>query len=267
MHMNGVPHLRAEDRAEFERVLGEALRLTATTPAARTGSLSTEQLRAMARSARAAISACAGAEYESYQRARERRRTGHPADSRRGGDENTVGGGEAVGGARAPMGGGVSGAGLFPVVAVLTPVLSGSAALIFLITGYVMSAMSPRPALAAPLRTAGWLFLAIAGAGILFCTIGMLLTALRDGSSAIHASSADGTPDELASAREAWSLALLERGMLPFLREALASGRSAAPTRTPPAGSEDVAPDGSGFLGFSSPGFSSPNLGGREHDR
>ncbi len=162
------------------------------------------------------------------------------------------------------VGDAVSGAGLFPVVAVLTPILSGAAALIFLLVGYVLAMMNPEPAIASPMRTAGWLFLAIAGAGIVFCTVGLILTALRDGSSAIRASH-DDTPPEVGRAREAWSAALLERGMLPFLHEALASGAASAVARdssydrrTP----GDDRPHTSSRLGFSRPGFSSP--GGEE---
>ncbi|MGW4701641.1 hypothetical protein ACWEP1_15020, partial [Streptomyces sp. NPDC004285] len=50
---------------------------------------------------------------------------------------------------------------------------------------------------------------------------GLLLTALRNSPAA-----ADGTAtadDELSRAREAWRRALLERGILPFLRDALAA--------------------------------------------
>jgi hypothetical protein len=277
MYMNSAPHLLAEDRPEFERVLDEALRDESVLVAAdvRAGGphqLSRGQLRTMAMSASAAISACAATEYEFYRRARERERAvradrlaerARPDDGAGDADRDA----EPAGG----MAGAVSGAGLFPVITVLTPLLAGTAALIFLLVGYVMAAMSPQPAIAAPLRTAGWLFLAIAAIGVLLCTVGMVLTALRDGSSAIHASQ-EQIPDEVTAARHAWSSALLERGMLPFLREALASDDTAVEVpgtgregRVPGTGREGRVPDRDrggprppSHLGYSRPGFSSP---------
>ncbi len=156
----------------------------------------------------------------------------------------------------------MSGAGLLPVIAVLTPILAGAAALIFLVVGYALGAVSPQPAIAAPLRTAGWLFLAITGVGVLLCTIGMVLTALRDGSGAIRASHS-APPSEVGAARALWSAALLERGMRPFLHEALASGDGpAAASRTgrvPERG--PGAPRRPSTLGYTRPGFSSPAAG------
>ncbi len=254
MYMNSAPHLLTEDRPEFERVLDEALRATALTPAAGAAPLNSEQLRTMALSAAAAISACAAAEYDHYLRMRAQQRAAGSARPPGSGDPGhaTAGGG---------AGDASSGAGLFPTVAVLTPILAGAAALIFLLVGYVLAAMDPEPAIAAPLRTAGWLFLVIAGAGIVFDIVGLLLTALRDGSSAIRASQGEDLTD-LSAARQAWHDALLERGMLPFLREALA-GSAAAQRRA-----ESEEPEDDGILppprrpGYSHPEFAGP--GGEE---
>lgn len=70
MHMNSAPHLLNEDRAEFARLLDEALRTAGEGPdglASGTGKhLSAEQLRTMALSATTAIAACATAEYQRY---------------------------------------------------------------------------------------------------------------------------------------------------------------------------------------------------------
>ncbi len=52
MHMNSAPHLLAEDRPEFERVLDEALLGTAQSPPSGTARLNSEQLRTMARTRR-----------------------------------------------------------------------------------------------------------------------------------------------------------------------------------------------------------------------
>ncbi|MEU1623946.1 hypothetical protein ABZ746_01075 [Streptomyces sp. NPDC020096] len=268
MYMNSAPHLLTEDRPEFERVLDEALRAAADTPAANGRRLSSEQLRTMALSATAAISACAAAEYDHYLKVRESQRTPVPAPPRGDNGHATAGGG---------AGDTSAGAGLFAIVAVLTPILAGTAALIFLLVGYVLAAMDPEPAIAPPLRTAGWLFLAVAGAGVLAGTVGLVLTALRDGSSAIRATRHED-PAEVMAAKDAWLTALMERGMLPFLREAQASSaRADSAARLPSPRPEvterprrELADDGGGEpriphgLGYSRPGFSSPS--GEEPD-
>ncbi len=238
-----APHLLTEDRPEFERVLDEALRIAADPPGASASTLNSEQLRTMALSAEAAISACAGAEYDHYLQVRRRQRAAH----------NTTTYAMATGGA-----GVASGAGLFAIVAVLTPILAGTAALIFLVVGYLLAAMTPEPAIASPLRTVGWLFAAIAATGILVGMVGLVVTALRDGSSAIRASNSDTA--ELATAKEAWLAALRDRGMLPFLTEAQAS--SAAHSAADRAPIRIDAPDTprTPRLGYSRPGVSSPDL-------
>jgi hypothetical protein len=253
MYMNSAPHLLTEDRPEFERVLNEALRAAGDTPGASGSTLSSAQLRTMALSAAAAISACAAAEYDHYLKVRRIQRAARNSTTY-----------------AAPGGGAgdtAAGAGLFAIVAVLTPILAGTAALIFLIVGYLLAAMTPAPAIASPLRTAGWLFAAIAVTGILLGMVGLVLTALRDGSSAIHASNADG--DEVAAAKEAWLAALRDRGVRPFIAEAQASGAGPAGGRTPSRINAPGAPDARDTpdsqdtprtprLGYSRPGFSSP---------
>ncbi|WP_308217274.1 hypothetical protein [Streptantibioticus silvisoli] len=240
--MNSAPHLLTEDRPQFERVLDQALRAMSAAPptTASPRRPSSEQLRAMALAASAAISACAAAEYEVFLRLRDadraaRTRGGVPTAQDSGATGAVPPGVPVPGVANA-----VSGAGLFAMMAVLTPVLAGVAAVIFLLVGYLLGAMSPAPSIAGSLRTAGWTFLALAGAAILVGTVGMLMTAVRDGSTAIHASD-PAAADEVAAARNAWSAALLERGLLPFLTEAAATG---TPSGGPPAGSG--APGGSG---------------------
>ncbi|GAA3053895.1 hypothetical protein GCM10020000_39820 [Streptomyces olivoverticillatus] len=90
MHMNSAPHLLAEDRPDFERVLDQALRAANHDPelAAAIGRrLTNQQLRTMAVSAITAISACASAEYATYVSAREELRAhppvAHPPTERR----------------------------------------------------------------------------------------------------------------------------------------------------------------------------------------
>lgn len=257
MHMNSAPHLLNEDRKDYERILDEALRTAPHRPdlAAVGERLSTEQLRTMALNATALITAAAATEYEHYVKVRQELRD--PARSstavREPGSEPASG---SVG--LATTMGEVTetaGAGLMAVLAVLAPVLAGTAAVIFLLVGYVLKMITPEPALADALLTAGWIFGALTAAGILVAAGGLLLTALRNGSTAVPAGPPWESNEELSRAREVWHEALLERGVLPFLREALAE----------PRGTVDHGPGPSGTrmpqLGYDRPGFSSGDTG------
>jgi hypothetical protein len=124
-----------------------------------------------------------------------------------------------------------AGAGAVAVVAVLAPVLAGTAAAIFLLVGYILRMLDPGQAFAQTMLTTGWVFGGVAAVAVLVAGVGLLLTALRNRPSA--ESGRYGELDgEVARAREAWHDALLERGILPFLREAL----------TDPNGEPDAAP-------------------------
>jgi hypothetical protein len=262
MHMNSdsAPYLLRRDRPDFERALDEALRSVETGLALSESSnsatddpggghslsghsLSTEQLRSMALSAIEPIAACAAPEYEQYVKLRE-----HVLEHLRAEEAARRSGGR---GGEQPT----SGAGLFAIVAVLTPILAGTAGVILLLLGYLLHAVhTPEPAIAAPLRTAGWLFAAVAACGILAGMVGLLLTALRNGRAA-----SDGRPEELppevVHARTAWQRALVERGLRPFFQEALAKAADAP--RVP---DDRGSPDGPRIprLGYSRPDFSSP---------
>lgn len=208
MPMNSAPPLLVEDRPEFERVLDEALRTARDDygPAAVAARLTAPQLRAMALSAAVPIAACAAAEYAEFVRLREELR--HPAHA------------PLLTGARA-----ANSAGLAAVISVLAPLLAGAAAVIFLLLGYGLHLASPEPSLAAPLRSVGWAFVLLAAAGALLAMAGMVWTALRNGATAIRdlpGAAPTGLPADVERARQAWQAALLERGVLPFLREATA---------------------------------------------
>ncbi|GAA2466888.1 hypothetical protein [Streptomyces macrosporus] len=264
MHMNSAPHLRLEDRPEFERVLDEALRTARDHPdlAAVGRRLTTDQLRTMALGAAAAIAACAAAEYDHFVRLREELRRPDHAPS-------------AQGATTGPSGAsGSAGAGLLPMLSVLAPLLAGTASVIFLLVGYALRVMTPEPSIAAPMRTAGWAFAALTAATLLIACVGLLVTALRHGSGAIRAGGPggpDGLAEEVARARAAWRTALLERGVLPFLREALAAPDTAAvpdaasdtASDTAEAAGAAKAPRESRHprLGYTHPGFSSPASG------
>lgn len=174
-----------------------------------------------------------------------------------------------------------AGAGLVAMLAVLAPVLAGTAAIIFLIVGYVLNVLDPAPSIAQPMVTAGWFFAALTAAGILIAAVGLLLTALRNGSSAIRGEARSEQLEEVDRAREVWRQALLERGILPFLREALANPSAPSPSAYVPTNPETVSrtphlgysrpgfsTDGEGPKArprYSSPDFTSPDYGGPEH--
>ncbi|CAL9510542.1 hypothetical protein SUDANB176_03643 [Streptomyces sp. enrichment culture] len=285
MHMNSVPqYLLSEDRKEYERVLDEALRSAPHRPelSAVGQRLNPEQLRTMALNASAIITAAAATEYQHYVKVREelRRPPAPSTPSVRESDSaepaNAVGLATTMGEVAE-----AAGAGAVAVVAVLAPVLAGTAAAIFLLVGYILRMLDPDAAFARTMLTTGWVFGAVAAVAILVAAVGLLLTALRNKPSALGASyeELDG---ELARARDAWREALLERGILPFLRDALTDPAAATALHhtAPPAPTSRIPHLGYDRPGFTSPGegsargprpsysspdYSSPDFGGPEH--
>jgi hypothetical protein len=283
MHMNSVPqYLHSEDRQEYERILDEALRSAPHRPelAAVGKRLNPEQLRTMALNATALITAAAATEYQHYVKVREELRqpaSSTPSSVRETGSEEP---GTGAMGLATTMGEAAEGAGAVAVAAVLTPVLAGTAAAIFLLVGYILKMLDPEPAFAKTMLTAGWVFGAMTAAAILVAAVGLLLTALRNRPT-LESGPYGELSGEVARAREAWHDALLERGILPFLQEALADPGTAALRRTAPPAPASRMPqlgyDRPGFTSpgdgpapgprpsFSSPDFSSPDFGGPEH--
>ncbi|MFF7979571.1 hypothetical protein ACFZDK_10600 [Streptomyces sp. NPDC007901] len=286
MHMNSVPqHLHSEDRQEYERILDEALRSAPYRPelAGIGQRLNTEQLRTMALNATALITAAAATEYQHYVKVREELR--NPARSTPATVQET---GSTEPGAGGAMGlattlgeaAETTGAGGFALALVLAPVLAGTAAAIFLLVGYVLKMLDPAPAFAQTMLTAGWVFGVVTAAAILMAGAGLLLTALRN-SPSLEAGPYGEPGGEVAKAREAWRDALLERGILPFLREALATEPGTAGLRrTAPSSPAGRMPrlgyDRPGFStddgaapaprpSFTSPDYTSPDFGGPEH--
>ncbi|MER7738471.1 hypothetical protein ABTX34_09130 [Streptomyces sp. NPDC096538] len=259
MHMNSVPqHLLSEDRQDYERILDEALRSAPHNPelAAVGQRLNSEQLRTMALSATALITAAAATEYQHYVKVRDEVRrppsTVSPAVRDSGGGEPSTG----AAGLAASMGevAETAGAGAAAVVAVLAPVLAGTAAAIFLLVGFVLRTLDPEAAFARTMLTTGWVFGAVTAVAIVVAGTGLLLTALRNKPSALGGRyrELDG---EVARARDAWHEALLERGIVPFLRDALNDPKGATALRhTVPPASDSRMP----HLGYGRPGFSSP---------
>ncbi|MFC8360334.1 hypothetical protein ACFUIY_10710 [Streptomyces griseorubiginosus] len=261
MHMNSVPqHLHSEDRQEYERILDEALRSAPHRPelAAVGQRLNPEQLRTMALNATAIITAAAATEYQHYVKVREEQRRPAPSTLSSVHEPGAAESGSGAMGLATTMGevAETAGAGAVAVAAVLTPVLAGIAAAIFLLVGYILQMLSPPPAFAHAMITIGWVFGALTAAAILVAAGGLLITALRN----------RPTPDtaygeltgEVARAKDAWREALLERGLLPFLRDALADpGTAAALHHTAPPAPTSRMPS----LGYDRPGFSSPDDG------
>ncbi|MEU8909833.1 hypothetical protein [Streptomyces mirabilis] len=254
-------HLLSEDRQEYERILDEALRSAPHRPelAAVGRRLNAEQLRTMALNATALITAAAATEYQHYANLREELSRRAPSTRSSADASGSAEPGAGAMGLAATMGehDETAGAGAIAVVAVLAPVLAGTAAAIFLLVGFVLKVLTPELAFAQTLLTAGWVFGAVTAAAILVAAVGLLLTALRNGSSSLQAGAAGELNAEVARAREAWREALLERGIMPFLREALADPGSAALTRPSPTPTTGRMP----HLGYNRPGFSSPDGG------
>lgn len=262
MHMNSVPqYLSDEDRAEYRRILDEALRSAPHRPelAAVGRRLGPEQLRTMALDATALITAAAATEYQRYVELREERRRPRAAAAPSDRTSGPAGPGTDAGGLAATVGevAEATGAGAVAVVAVLAPVLAGTAAAIFLLVGYALRVLDPDAAFARTMITTGWVFGAVAAVAVLVAAVGLLLTAVRNKPSAL-AAPYEALDGELARARDAWREALLERGILPFLRDALADPAAAgAPPRTAPPAPTGRIP----HLGYGRPGFTSPDEG------
>ncbi|MEV7600649.1 hypothetical protein AB0O91_25090 [Kitasatospora sp. NPDC089797] len=229
--MSNPPPLLAEDRPEYERLLGEVLRDRTVLAALRApGALTADQLRVLALRDADGINTAAATEYAHYTALRESLRATPPpaADA----EPYTPG---LLGQLRSANGG----AGLFPVLTVLTPILAWAAALVLLLVGYLLRAADPGRLLARSLVTAGWVALAAGVAAMAVGVIGLLLTALRDGASA-PAGTDPELAAELATARAEWRTALRTHGLLPYLHTQL----PAVPGRPAP--------------GYSSPGFTPP---------
>ncbi|MET8894718.1 hypothetical protein [Streptomyces albogriseolus] len=269
MHMNSVPqHLLSEDRQDYERILDEALRSAPHNPelAAVGQRLNSEQLRTMALNATALISAAAATEYQHYVKVREEVRrppTVTPAVRDAGSGEP---GATGAAGFAASMGemAEAAGAGVAAVVAVLAPVLAGTAAAIFLLVGFVLRTLDSKNEFARTMLTTGWVFGVVTAVAILVAGAGLLLTALRNKPSALGGTYRE-LDEEVAQARDAWHEALLERGIVPFLREALQDpARAATALRhtAPPAPTSRIP-----HLGYDRPGFSSPEDGAHRGTR
>ncbi|WP_097877718.1 hypothetical protein [Streptomyces sp. ms184] len=152
------------------------------------------------------------------------------------------------------------GAGALAVLGVLTPVLAAVAAATFLLLGYGLRLADTLPALADTLVGVGWFSLAVAGVAALVSVVALYRTAARQSAadaaavSDLHAAPSD--PSALARAREAWLVALRDRGIRPFLLQELAEAAASAPGAGEGRGSR-----------FSSPAFAGPDHSGPGFER
>ncbi|MFJ1753824.1 hypothetical protein [Kitasatospora sp. NPDC088134] len=176
-----------QDRADFEYALGRALADPAMRAALAGDPGRAVRLRALARSRAPQILAAAEAEHLAYRRLRE---AAEQADRAGGRDRLS---------------------GWFGALALVVPVVTGSAAAVFFLLGSVIGLSRPHDGLAGPLRTAAWTSVALTVTSALIGLLGLLLTAART------TGTAQLQDERLSAARAAWHAALLHRGLLPFL--------------------------------------------------
>ncbi|MFE1773197.1 hypothetical protein [Streptomyces sp. NPDC059008] len=245
MHARDRLEAEAEDRTDFEQVLSLALDTPQFREALRRPGAGTdiESLRSRAMAAAQAISAAAATEYGAYLRLRAA--TGRPATQRiaHPQEENASTGWR----------------GLLTALAVLAPVLSATASVIFLLLGYGLHLTDTQRRLADALVHVGWITAALTALAALTAAAALIVTAIR------HRSASSGTPRHdapaVTEARAAWRQALLERGMLPFLRRQLHLPASAPDAAAPPQLPVGVPPQQRRTrLGYASPDFTSPDF-------
>lgn len=251
--MTDAPHLLDEDRPDYERILDEALRDTTVLQAlsAPQPHLNAEQLRTKAMLAADTVATAAAAEYRHYRVLRDGL-TLDAGSPRPGGGL----GSELSGRLRAD-----EGAGFFPVLTVLAPILSWAAALLLLLIGYLLRAARPALPLGRSIVTAGWAGIAVGIAAMAVGIVGLLLTALRDGSAAPAGHDPQLVAD-VAEARRAWHTALLERALLPYLHDNLGSDPALSPRPSGRPVPPDLLSPGYSRPGYSSAGFTSPGVEG-----
>ncbi|KOT87248.1 hypothetical protein ADK86_36840 [Streptomyces sp. NRRL F-5755] len=115
-----------------------------------------------------------------------------------------------------------------------TPLLAGILTLFFLLIGVVLRAVDVAPSVARAAISTGWAFAAFTTVGVIAAMARLLRTARHNGSllrrgpsfaedlNYLQASETRQRAVEVALARDAWQKALMEHGILPFLRRALA---------------------------------------------
>lgn len=215
-----------EVHAAFERLLEQALRSRQVTDALRRpgGTLDRARLRTRALQARDDIVAAAAVEYRELVEARAVAAAGTNDRGTSDGPEPGVSS---------------SGGGLLPVPAVLVPSLAAAAAVAFLTIGLVLRDLGGRPYVGDGLITSGLLAGAVAVGGAIGDFAYLMVAAARNRA----AEQADAPEDAVtgaARARAEWELALLERGVLPFLLGRLEESAAAEPEYRPARPAHDL---------------------------
>ncbi|KUL44067.1 hypothetical protein [Streptomyces regalis] len=213
--MTGPPRLHPEDRADFQAVLHLAL----STPDIRSAlnadptGQAANRLRTTALKAADEITAAASDEYQEYVAVR----TAARRSPRRPAADGT----------------------LLPALMVLTPPVSATSAAVLLVLGYLLQLADVQGTLPGSLVTAGWVLALVAAAGTLIALAALLHTAIRRRGGAPHA-------DRLEQTRLNWQQALLDRGMLPHLRQYIRQDPllGPAPPEQPPPGAPPADPNG-----------------------
>ncbi|MFD7642987.1 hypothetical protein ACFV4P_20280 [Kitasatospora sp. NPDC059795] len=181
-----------QDRADFEYALGRALADPAVRAALAGDRAQDARLRALARQRTAEILAAAEPEYLTYRRLRE----AAP---------------DAPGAAPEP---GERLSGWFGALALVVPIVTGSAAAVFFLLAALIGLSGPHAASADVLRTVAWSTVAAAVASAVIGLLGLLFSAARQ--RAVPPED-PRRAEELSDARTAWRTALLHRGLVPFL--------------------------------------------------
>ncbi|QCX74216.1 hypothetical protein C9F11_02565 [Streptomyces sp. YIM 121038] len=196
--------LRPEDRADFAWVLALALDVTEIRTALARSPVApdTARLRAGALAEADGIAAAAADEYRTYLRARAAVMPPPAPAAPPAGTSPTDRGAGA----------------LLPALGVLTPLVSAVAAAVFLLSGYGLRLAAPRSQAATTLVTAGWVcaLVAAVSAGVGLCAL--LVAAVRDRTRPPSEHPLPVRNPAAERARAAWHQALLDRGLLPYLR-------------------------------------------------
>ncbi|MEU3217084.1 hypothetical protein [Streptomyces sp. NPDC006971] len=249
--------LRDEDTADYTAVLDEVIESAEIRHLLARSPLGAGELRVKGLAAAPRVAAAAEAEYRSYAELRQR---SHGSDDMRT-DRTT-----------SPSGPGRqerTGAGLVPVLAVLTPVLAAVAAATFLLLGYGLRLADSLPATADTLVHAGWISVGTAASTAVIGLIALYRTAADHKEST--ASGPTARSSDLDRARESWLEALRDAGIRPFLVARLQEahpdpdpGPRAGSGHRPRFSSPDFSRPGFGRPDFSSPDFAGP--GGADPD-
>ncbi|MGW2693481.1 hypothetical protein [Streptomyces sp. NPDC001296] len=107
---------------------------------------------------------------------------------------------------------------ILPVLAVLVPSLGAVATGVFLLCGFGLRALAVRPHIGDGLVMAGVIAAAVTAGAALGDLAWILVTGARSRSGCRPGHPADRDP-EVCRARESWENAVLERGLVPFLRQ------------------------------------------------